>query len=259
MKTKNIETAFRNAATPAARLAAWQSKPAPRRLAEIRARREKSYHAGETLAQSRAALIAAQGPELSSPENPEPILWASINSPEVLDAHAGRDFLNHRGWHTDDMQDETFETYAVQLARFPGLMFYAVKDSCNDDLRVMLNDWEEIDFSEAGGDYGADEAVQEAARSLIRSNDSSTEHEAEEARDYYRKDRAERDIADNRETLATLRNEIRELCHELKALCPSPLAGTYPAAGKALRRALSGLLAERRELMEENETLAATL
>jgi hypothetical protein len=159
----------------------------------------------------------------------------------------------------DGMDGETYETYAVQLARFPGLMFYAVKDSCNGDLRVMLEDWEEIDYSDAGCDYHASMARSEAARSVVRSNDSSTEREAEEAREYYRKDQAERDIEENRETLAGLRGEIRELCRELKALCPSPLAGTYPAAAKAVRGALADLLADRRRLMDENETLAASI
>lgn len=261
MQTKHIETALRAATSPAAKLAAWQAKPAPRRLSEIRAHREKSYYAGETLAQSRAACIASQGPELSSPENPEPILWVSDRSPEVLDAFPGRDFLDHCGWYTmeDGMDGETFETYAVQLARFPGIMFYALKDSCNDDLRVMLADWEEIDFSDAESEYQAGDCITEAARSVVRSNDSSTEREAEDAREFYRKDQAERDIAENRETLAGLRSEIRDLCRELKTLCPSPMAGEYPAAGKALRRALAGLLSDRRELMDRNSELSAAL
>jgi hypothetical protein len=261
MKTKHIETVFRAAATPAAKLAAWQNKSISRRRAEIQARRVKPYYAGETLATSRLALIAAEGPELSSPEAENPLLWVSERSPEVLATYAGRDFLNHRGWYTEDdgLSGETLETYAVQLARFPRLMFYAVVDSMNGDLRVMLEDWEEIDYSDACSDYQAGDCIAEAARQVVRSNDSSTEREAEESREYYRKDQAERDIAENRETLAALRSEIRDLCRELKALCPSPLAGTYPAAAKAIRRALGDLLADRRRLMGENETLAASI
>lgn len=266
MKTKNIEAAFRNAATPAACLAAWQSplwgqRPIAGKLAQIRESMAAPYGGNPTLAEARRALIAAQCPELSGPEAESPILWVSERSPEVLATYAGRDFLNHRGWYTmdDGMDGETYETYAVQLARFPGLMFYAVKDSCNGDLRVMLEDWEEIDFSDAGCDYHADEARSEAARSVVRSNDRTTEREAGESRDYYRKDQAERDIEENRETLAALRSEIRDLCRELKALCPSTLAGTYPAAAKAVRRALGDLLADRRRLMDENETLAQSI
>jgi hypothetical protein len=261
MKTKNIEAAFRNAATPAACLAAWQAKPSPCRLAEIRARIAAPYGGNPTFAEARRALIDGQGPELSSPEAKNPLLWVSERSPEVLATYAGRDFLNHRGWYTEDdgLSGETLETYAVQLARFPRLMFYAVVDSMNGDLRVMLEDWEEIDYSDACSDYQAGDCIAEAARQVVRSNDSSTEREAEESREYYRKDQAERDIAENRETLAALRSEIRDLCRELKALCPSPLAGTYPAAAKAIRRALGDLLADRRRLMGENETLAASI
>jgi hypothetical protein len=266
MKTKNIEAAFRNAATPAALLAAWQpprwgQRPIAGKLAQIRERMAAPYGGKPSLAEARRALIDGQDPELSSPEAESPILWVSEGSPEVLATYAGRDFLNHRGWYTmeDGMDGETYETYAVQLARFPCLMFYAVKDSCNDDLRVMLEDWEEIDYSDAESDYQAGDCIAEAARSVVRSNDSSTEREAEESREYYRKDQVERDIEENRETLAGLRGEIRELCRELKALCPSPLAGTYPAAAKAIRRALADLLADRRRLMDENETLAASI
>lgn len=261
VKTKNIESTFRNAATPTARLAAWQSKPAPRRLAEIREYLGKTYHAGETIAQARRALLAAQGPELSSPEAEKHLLWVSEGSPEVLDAFAGRDFLTHRGWYTDEHESETLETYAIRLARFPRLLFYAVLDSCNGDFRVNLQNWEDIDFSPSG--YRSadcpETAIQDAARSLVSSNDSSTEREAEEAREFYRKDQAEQDIETNRGELKSLRREIRNLVHELKALCPSPLAGEYPAASKAIRRALSGLLTDRCKLMEENETLAASI
>jgi hypothetical protein len=267
MKTKNIEATFRNAVTPAARLAAWQApgyggrSPLAGNLHTIRERMAAPYACNPSFAEARAALIAAQGPELSSPEAESPILWVSECSPEVMDAHAGRDFLDHRGWYMDEDLDGTLETYAVQLARFPGLMFYAVKDSYNGDFRVMLEDWEEIDYSDAGSEYCTppEDCVAEAARAVVRSNDSSTEREAEEARVYYLKDQAERDIEENRETLAALRSEIRDLCRELKALCPSPLAGTYPAAAKAIRRALGDLLADRRRLMDENETLAASI
>jgi len=260
MKTKNIESVYRHAATPAARLAHWQAQPAPRRLSEVRARQSKSYYAEETLARSRAALISSQGPELSSPEAERPVLWISGESdPEVQDVFPGRDFLVHQGWYADEHQEETLETVAVRLTRFPGLLFYGVRDSEGYNFRVMLEDWEEIDYSEAEGDYSTSEALTAAAREVVRCNDSSTQHEAEESREYHRKDRAERDIEENRETLSTLRAEIKDLCHELKQLCPSPLAGEYPAAGKAVRRALSALLSERRELMEENEGLAASI
>lgn len=256
MKTTNIIATLRNAATPAARLAAWQNK----HISNRRRSMADYYDETSTLAERRRALIASTGPELSSPDAENPLLWADENSPEILDSYAGRDCgLDHRGWYTDDFQDETLETYAVRLTRFPHLLFYAVLDSCDEGLRVHLDEWEEIDFSECGSDYGMSEAIKDSARQVVRSNDSTTEREAEESREYYRKDQVERDIAENKETLASLRHEIRALAHELKTLCPSSLAIDYPAAANALRDSLKSLLKDRRELTATNANLAASL
>lgn len=266
MKTTDITRALRNASRPAARLAKWQApgyggRPSlSARLAGLREYLAKPYHAGENLATARKAQIDATGPELSSPDAEKPLLWLSgTKDPALQDWTAGRDFLNHRGWYVDQYQDETLETYAVTLKSFPRRVFYAVKGSCNGDLRVELSDWEEIDFSECGSDYQAADARREAAKEIIRSNDSSTQREAENSQEYYRKDQVERDIEENKETLATLRGEIRALAHELKTLCPSALAMDYPAAGKAVIASLRSLLSERRELMAENVKLAASL
>ena len=149
----------------------------------------------------------------------------------------------------------------MRLARFPHLLFYAVKDSCSGDLRVNLGEWEEIDFSPSGyrsADCPQD-AIQDAARSLVRSYDSTTEREAEESREYYHKDQIERDIEENKETLKGLRSEIRALAHELKTLYQSSMSDLYPVAAKALRDSLRSLLADRRELMESNHKLTASL
>lgn len=257
MKTQNIESAFRNASSPAAKLAAWQSLPAPYRLREIRDYLAKPWHKGETIAAARKSLIDSQGPELSSPEAEKPILWLSgEQDPEILETYAGRIALNHRGWFTDSFEDSTIETYAVRLNRFPHLIFYAVKS--DGGLRVELSDWEEIDFSDCESDYNASDAIADCARDVIRCNDSSTECEAEESREYAEKYQIEQDIERNRETLAGLRDSIRRLAHELKSLCPSPLVSQYPAAAQSLRASLARLLEERRELMAENHKLAAT-
>lgn len=254
MKTQYITATLRNASRPAAKLAAWQSRPAPRRLREIRDYLAKPWHAGETIAQARKSLIDSQGPELSSPEAERPLLWLSgEQDPEVMESYAGRKWLDHRGWFADTFEDSTLEAYAVRLNRFPCLMFYAVKSESG--LRVELSDWEEIDFS----DYNASDAIATSAREVIRSNDSSTEREAEESREYYERDQTETLIESNRETLASLRDSIRRLAHELKSLCPSPLVSQYPAAAQAVRHSLKSLLAERRDLMAENSKLAASL
>lgn len=256
MNTKNIVSAFRNASSPAAKLAAWQNRPMFRRRESL----ASYYVKTASLTERRKARLSSQGPELSSPEAEHPLLWCKESSPEILDAFAGRDHgLDHRGCYTDNYEEETLETYAIRLARFPHLLFYGVRDSMNGDFRVHLDEWEEIDFSECESEYHVDDAIGDAARQLVRSNDSTTEIEAEESREFYRKDQVERDMEENRETLKGLRSEIRALAHELKTLCPSSLAIDYPAAGKALRDSLRGLLADRRELMETNSKLAASL
>ena len=268
MKTNDIIRAFRNATSPAARLAAWQNPGYGNRsaiIANLGTIRRAMARTGPT-AESEAfknvrdKFAYCGGPELSSPEAKNPLLWCAKDSPEILETFAGRDHgLDHRGWYTDDFQDETIETYAVRLTRFPHLLFYAVLDSCNDDFRIRLDEWEEIDFEHVTDEYNADQQVTYCARQVVRSNDSTTEREAEESREYYRKDQVERDIEENKETLKGLRQEIRALAHELKTLCPSSLAIDYPAAGKALRDSLKSLLKDRRELMESNEKLAASL
>lgn len=259
MKTNHIVSALRNSATPAARLAAWQSRPAVFRLRQLREYLAKPYHAGETLANARKSLMSGQGPELSSPEADHPLLWVREDSREVMDAFPGRDFLNHRGWFTDEFEDETLETYAVRLAAFPRLLFYAVKDSCNGDLRVSLEEWEEIDFSECESDYHVADCIRDTAKEIVRSNESTTQSKAEDEREYQRKFQIENDIAENKETLKALRGKVRALAHELKALCPSPLVSQYPAAAEALRASLSDLLSERRQLFRTNAKLAAEI
>lgn len=256
MKTQDITRALRNASTPAARLAAWQNRPLYSRRKLI----ADYYDKTATPAARRKARIASEGPELSSPDAEKPLLWLSgTKDPTLADWTAGRDFLTHRGWYADEYQDETLETYAVILKAFPRLVFYAVM-SCGG-LRVELSEWEEIDFSASG--YRSadcpDEARREAAKEIIRSNDSSTQREAENECEYQHKWGIERDIEENKETLATLRGEIRALAHELKTLCPSTLAASYPVAAKALRLGLQGLLRDRRGLMAENAKLAASL
>lgn len=271
MKTADITRALRNATSPQARLARWQSRPLSARLATLREHAAPGYPCRPcnsppvmTRADWKRALMndpafTSGGPELSSLEADHPLLWVSENSPEVMDYFAGRDFLDHRGWYADQWQDETLETYAVRLARFPRLLFYAVKDSCNGDLRVSLEDWEEIDFSECESDYDTQSAIEDCAKEVIRSNDSITEREAEDSREYYEREDKARQIEENKETLAGLRGEIRALAHELKTLCPSPMATDFPAAASALRSSLKSLLADRRELMQANQEIAANL
>ncbi|MEG7685986.1 hypothetical protein, partial [Listeria monocytogenes] len=70
----------------------------------------------------------------------------------------------------DDFND-TIETYAVRLHRFPRLIFYATMGPMEDSFCLHLDEWEEIDFSDCHSEYDADSAVKDAARLVIRSND----------------------------------------------------------------------------------------
>jgi hypothetical protein len=251
--TTTIERALRNSTTPAACLAAWQNNGTRRNLATLR----KRQSAGETITKLRAQRLQYVGPEMSSPEADAPLLWlAGESDREIKNCWEGRKFLSHRGWYTmDDMMQETIETYAVQLHRFPELIFYATLDSFGDGFCLHLQDWEEIDFSDCQSEYDAQEAVTEAARSLIRSYDSTTERNAEEQREFYEQDQREQEIVQNKEELKTVRESARRLIRELRELCPT-LGERYPAAQEAVQRTLRGLLRERRDLIEKNTKLA---
>jgi hypothetical protein len=267
--TTNIVRALRNSTTPAASLAAWQNNGVRRNLATLRKHAAPGYPCrpcnfpeNPSASDWRKALVNDPAfkrgtPEMSSPEADAPLLWLSGESdPEVLDCWAGRKFLDHRGWYTmDDMSQETIETYAVRLRRFPKLIFYATHDSMSDGFCLHLQDWEEIDFSDCESDYDAQEAITETARSVIRGNDSTTERNAEDQREFYEQDQREQEIERNREELAGVRESARRLIRELRELCPT-LGGKYPAAAEAVQGALKGLLRERRELIARNEKLA---
>ncbi len=252
--TTNIVRALRNSTTPAACLAAWQNNGTRRNLAALRKNQSETYNMPELRAQR---LRYTAGPEMSSPKADAPLLWLTGESdPEIRNYWAGRKFLNHRGWYAmDDDFNDTIETYAVRLRRFPHLIFYATMGPTEDSFCLHLDEWEEIDFSDCQSEYDAEIAVEDAARSLIRSYDSTTERNAEEQREFYEKDKREREIEENREELKEIRKDARSLITELRELCPT-LGGKYPAAQEALQKALRGLLRERRDLIAENVELA---
>lgn len=236
MKTKYIIAAYRNAQSPAAQLSARLNRP-------LALRRAKQY--SEPL-------------DLSSADCENQWLWLDEKSTEILETFAGRIALDHRGWYEDNF-DGTLETYAVRLARFPKLLFYAVRASYGEDLRVDLAEWEEIDFDGCENERHAADAIEDASRSLIRSNDRKTEREAEDNREFDRVENVRNQIGENAEELKNLRHEIRGLCGELKNLCPSGLAALYPSAAKAVRQSLETLLQSRRDLMAANTELSASI
>ena len=283
MKTKHLVSALRAAATPAARLAAWQAVPIRKRLEALRARLAPggcTYACNvpmpanprdAKLADWRRALIhdpafyLASVPDVyTSADGGAAWTFESFDSREVRRAWDCKDrecrtWLDHTGWYTDEFQSETIRAAVVELARFPGILFAATVESCGGMISVDLTTWETVDFSDCASDYDAGESRRETARSVMRSADSIAERLAEDEREYQRKWRIENDISENRETLKTLRGEIRALARELKRLCPSPLAGEYPAAASAVRGKLSDMLRERAELFAANQKLAAEL
>lgn len=284
MKTADITRALRNSATPAARLASWQSLPIAKRLAAIKERLAPgncTYACNvpmpanprdATIADWRRALIHDPAFYLA----PVPHVWESENGREAhLSLHGlndsrilrewdckelpARRWLDHTGWYTDEFSGDTIRPAVVELTRFPGILFAATIDSCAGMVSVDLTTWEAVDFSDCESDYDADSAREETAQNVMRSANSIAENLAEDEREYQRKWRIENDIEENRETLKSLRQSIRALAGELKSLCPSPMAGSYPAAAAALRQSLARMLGERSRIMEENRELAESI
>lgn len=280
MKTKHIVSALRNSATPAARLAAWQSIPIGGRLAAIRARLTPGQCTSSRMIQGTPDMAKWRNALIHDPAfylAPVPYVYTddkgaagltldSLASPLVADSwdvqtdQTLERAVGHTGWYTDDeCQSETIRPAVVELKRFPGILFAATIESMGGMVSVDLTTWEEVDFSDCQSEDDAGTARHDCARSVIQSADSTARRMAEDEREYQRKWRIENDMEENKETLKSLRHEIRALAHELKALCPSKLATDYPAAGKAVLASLRSLLAERRQLMTANEELAASL
>ena len=254
MKTTDITRALRNRTAHAARLARWQSRRPTAQLAALRA---LPSYAGTTLAARRAYALTNYdtGPELSAPEAESPTLWTNEEGPGVRRLWAGRDFLNPRGWYTDQFQDETLEAYAVQLADFPGLIFEATRDSMSGTVRVYLEDFHAIDYRDSNCDYNAAEMRADTARDAIRSADSTAEREAEKYRDYQAEEDRKRQAEEARDDLKRNRATVRALIQDLRGLCPTDLPATYPAAASAVKRQLADLLQDRSDTLDQLHTL----
>lgn len=272
MKTTDPARYFRNTLSPAARLARWQRLPLADRLAALRKHEAPGYPcrpcnspATMTRADWRRALIhdpaftLAPGPELSSPDAAKPVLWIDNpdRSPLIRNQWQGREFLNHRGWYTDEHEDETLEACAVELDASPGLIFEAVLDSCSGSLRVMLDEFQTVDFSECENYRDADQARADAARDAIRSADSTAEREAEEERDYQREETRKMQAEEARADLAANRATVRALISELREICAGPAPAIYPAATQAVRDRLADLLRDRRDTLDNLRNLTA--
>ena len=80
----------------------------------------------------------------------------------------------------------------------------AVLRGLREGLR-RLADWLAIDYSEAEGEYSAENCRKSAAREAIYSADSTAEREAEAERDYQREEDRKRQAEEAREELAANR------------------------------------------------------
>ena len=266
MKTTDPARYFRNAASPAARLARWQEPSFHRpnfragieplsaidsRLAQIR---KLPDYAGKTLAERRRYLIQndAAGPELSSPDADAALLWIDDldASPLVASHWQGGEFLDHRGWFTDDFQEDTLEACAVQLKAFPHLIFEAIRNSTGGSVCVYLEDFHAIDYSDAENNYDAGDAVKEAAKDAIRSADSTAEHQAEKERLYQAEEDRKRQAEEARADLDRNRATARALIADLRQICPTDLPASYPAAAAAIRAQVAAILHRRRETLD---------
>jgi hypothetical protein len=138
--------------------------------------------------------------------------------------------VGHSGWYTDDeIQHETIRPAVVELVRFPGVLFAATIESMGGMVSVDLSSWEAVDFTDCQSDYDAGTARHDTAASVILSADSIAEGLAEDEREYQANWRREQDLADAKESLAALRQSIRTLCRELKAICPGTLPAQFPS------------------------------
>jgi hypothetical protein len=248
-KLAAIARALRNRTSKAATLARWHRLRPAAQLANLRS---LPSYAGETLAERRAYRLRVyhSGPELSAPDAETPILWTNTDSPEILDAYPGREFLKHRGWHTDDDERETIEAYAAILADFPGLIFEAVRESCSGGIRVDLSTASAIDYSEADSDYNASEAREDAARETVRAADSTAERDAERERDYQDTEWHRASLEEARADLADNRAKFRRLRCELRKLCTPAMREIYPAAADAIRAQVKAILRRRTETLD---------
>lgn len=254
-----IARALANSATPAAALAAWQDKNILRRLQDIRARVATPY-LSETFAGARDLL--ARRSELSDvgvADNGTPLVWLHPDSVEIAWCWTGRQFLQHNGWYCDDLQEETYEGCAVVLARFPRLVFEAIRmgDFVNGEWRIDLSTGAPIP---AGRADSYDLCVRAAARDAVCASDSSAERMAEGERDYQTSWRARQHAEERQEearvTLKETRTTLRSLLSELRAIRKTAAVDNAPTACALLRAQVSLLLGQR---STAHETLAEEL
>lgn len=133
--------------------------------------------------------------------------------------------INHEGWFMDNDQLETVWGVVYRLPH--GRFMVGTEDSFGN--------------TAVASDEGVFDCDQEAA---LRA-DRIAEIEAEKNREFYAKDTAERRIEENKEEIARIRDEIRDLCGELRPV------NLTPAICGAVRSRMKFLLGEKARLWAE--------
>lgn len=143
------------------------------------------------------------------------VLWADENSPEISAVWRGKD---HHGWFIDDFCNTTVETLAVQLIRFPRMLFYAVKHSDEKSLCIHLRSSIDIDYAGCENERHASDAVEETATELISYYDRKTQAAAEASLEILRVDNVKDQISENEDEIAALESAIKTLSASLATL-----------------------------------------
>lgn len=152
--------------------------------------------------------------------------WRYVGASHEIAPNAVR----HCGWFADHHQDELIIGAVVQLPAVNGNPQYYAATYCDgcDGITVYLDHWSNEPEDCA---YRADQCA---------------EREAEESREYYAKDQAERDIEQAREDIHATNAAALALIREIKAA-----GATFsPAICAALRDRLAGYMDERRRQFE---------
>ena len=151
--------------------------------------------------------------------------------------------INHKGWHSDNWQYETYRGVVYQLPARNGhaVFVYGYADPCNDDCAILCFDNDYTDAVDAA--YAADKFA---------------EIHAEISREYRAKDQAEQRILSIADELAENRRALLTALAERRAACKIAAAGgamAFPALLRVIKQGINDLLENRRELQTEREKL----
>lgn len=110
--------------------------------------------------------------------------------------------IRHKGWFADNFQDETYRGAVWRLPAKNGKerFVFGYQDSCNEPAALIDFDW-------------TDDELDAALRA-----DSMAEYDAVEAREYYAKDAAEREIEELKAEIIDIKATIKELLSERREL-----------------------------------------